>query len=75
MSQKIPLGSCFGWILSFFNIEIIRGFIKTFVAICSADPNPFGFPSRSKHPPLEILKFLVTTFMNQDNKVAFIQVD
>ena len=36
---------------------------------------PFGFPSRSKRPPLEILKFLVTTLRNQDEKVAFIRVD
>ena len=36
---------------------------------------PFGLPSISKRPPLDILKFLVTTLRNQDNKVAFIRVD
>ena len=60
---------------SFFNVEIIRGFTSTFVAICSATSYPFGFPSRSKRPSLGILKFVVTTLRNQDKKVAFIRVD
>ena len=45
------------------------------MAICSATSYPFGFPSRSKRPPLYILKFLGTTLRNQDKKVAFIRVD
>ena len=60
---------------AFFNVESIRGFTSTFVAVCSATSYPFGFPSRSKRPPLDILKFLVTTLRNQDKKVAFIRVD
>ena len=47
----------------------------TLVAICSDTSYPFGFKSRSKLPPLDILKFLVTTLINHDNKVAFIRVD
>ena len=60
---------------AFFNVEIIRAFNSTFVAICSSNSHPFGFLSRRKLPYLEILKFLVTTLRNQDKKVAFIQVD
>ena len=60
---------------SFFNAESICEFNSTFVAICSATSYPFGFPSRSKRPIIEILKFLVTTLRNQDKKVAFIRVD
>ena len=60
---------------TFFNFESIRGFTSTFVAICSATSYPFGFPSRSKRPPIDILKFLVPTLSNQDKKVAFIRVD
>ena len=60
---------------AFFNVESIRGFISTFVAICSATSYPFGFPSRSKCPPLDILKLIVTKLRNQDRKVAFIRVD
>ena len=57
-----------------FNVESIRGFTSTFVAISSAISYPFGFTSRSKSMPLDILKFLVTTLRNQYNKVAYIQV-
>ena len=60
---------------AFFNVESIRGFASTFVAICSATSYPYGFPSRSKRPPLDILKFIVTTLRNQDKKVAFVRVD
>ena len=37
----------------FFNVESIRWFTSTFVAICSATSYPFGFPSISKRPPHE----------------------
>ena len=60
---------------AFFNVESIRGFTSTFVNICSSTLHPFGFPSRSKRPPLDIPKFLVTKLRNQDKKVAFIRVD
>ena len=56
-----------------FNVEIIYGFTSTFVAICSATSHPFYFPSRSKRPPIDILKLLVTKFSNQYNKVAFVR--
>ena len=59
----------------FLNVERIYGFTSTFVAICFATPYPIVCTSRSKLPALEILNFLVTTLINQDNKVAFIRVD
>ena len=60
---------------AFSNLESTRGFTSTFVAILYATSHPFGFSSRSKRPPLDILKFLVTKLRNQDKKVAFIRVD
>ena len=59
---------------AFFNVESICGFTSTFVTICSATSYPFGFTSRSKRPPLDILKFMVTKLRNQDKKVALIRV-
>ena len=59
----------------FFTIESICGFTSIFAAICYATSYPFGFPSRSKCAPIEILKFIVTTFSNYYKKVAFIWVD
>ena len=55
---------------SFFNIESIRGFTSTCVAICSDTSYPFVFPSRSKRLPLDILKFIFTKLRNQDKKVV-----
>ena len=60
---------------SFFYVEIIRGFTSNFVAILSDTSYPFGFPSRSKSPLLDILKFLVATLRNQDKKFSFSIVD
>ena len=60
---------------AFFYAESIREFTSNFVAICSATSHPFVFPSRSKRPPLDILKFLVTILRNKDKKVEFIRVD
>ena len=60
---------------SFFNDERIYLFTSTFVDICSANSYPFGFPSRSKWPPLDIIKFLFTALRNQDKKFSLIQVD
>ena len=60
---------------AFLDIESIRGFTSTFVAICSATSYPFGLPSRSKRKPLDIIKFLVTILRNQDKKIAFVIID
>ena len=42
--------------------------------ICYANSYTFGFPYRSKRPPLDILKILVAALRNQDNKAAFVRV-
>ena len=44
------------------------------MTICYATSQPSGFPSRNKRPPLDNLKFLVTTLRNHDKKVVFIRV-
>ena len=73
--SKFAPGFMLQMYFSFFNVESIRGFTSSFVAIFSATAYPCGFPSRIKHTPLDILKFLVTTLRNQDMTVAFIRVD
>ena len=60
---------------AFFDVESIHGFTSTFVAIFSATSYPFGFSSRSKRPPLEILKCIFATLSNQGDKVEFVLVD
>ena len=60
---------------SFFNVESIHVFPSIFVDICSATSCPFGFSSRSKIPPIYILKFLVTKLRIQNKKFALVRVD
>ena len=74
MSRNFLLVSCFICIFSFLNVESIRGFTSTFVDVLSSTSYPSGFPSRSKLPTLETLKFIVTTLRNQYKKVSFICV-
>ena len=75
VSTPPPHGFMLQTDFSFFNVESIRGFTSTFVAICSDTSYPFGLPPIIKRPLLDILIFLVTTLRNQDKKVAFIRVD
>ena len=72
---KISPGFMLQMDFAFFNIESIHGFTSTFLDICSYNSYPFGFISRIKRPLLDILKYLVNTLGNQDNKVTFIRVD
>ena len=45
------------------------------MAICSTTSYPFGFPSISKRPLIDILKLIVTKLKNKDKRVSSIQVD
>ena len=85
-ANKIPWGQTID-VLEFdicFMLHICFAFFKcwihpciyvAFFDVCPATSYTFGFPSRIKRPPIEILKLLVTTFSNQDNKAAYIWVD
>ena len=53
----------------FFNVEIIHVFNSTFVAIRFATSHTFGFPSRRKWPPSDILKIFCNILKNKDKKV------
>ena len=59
---------------AFSNVESIRVFTTIFVVICSASSYPFALTSRRNSPPLDIFIFCFTKLMNQERKVAFIQV-
>ena len=59
---------------SFFNFESILGFTSTFVDICSATSHTFDLKYRRKLPPIGIIKYLVNTLNNQENKVELIRL-
>ena len=73
--SKISPGFMLQIYFAFLNVKIICGLTSTLVDICAATSYLFGFPSRSKRPPLDILKFIFATLKNQDKKVSFIRVD
>ena len=72
--SKLPPGFMIQLGFVFFNVEIIHGFILTFVDIYYDILYPFGFTSIIKLTPIEILKNIVTSLKNQFKKIAFIQV-
>ena len=61
--------------LSLFIVERIFKFYSTSVAIISSNSYFFVYPSRSKMPYTETLKFLANIFIKQDKKVDLIRVD
>ena len=73
--SKISPGFMLQIYFAFLNVKIICGLTSTLVDICAATSYPSGFPSRSKRPHLDILKFLVAILRNQEKKVAFVWVD
>ena len=75
MFQNLPLGSCFRWILHFSMLKASVDLPRLFLGICYDTSYLFVFSSRSNHPTLDRLKFLVTTLSKQDKIVAFIRVD
>jgi hypothetical protein len=58
-----------------YNITSIRGFVATFDAVCCSTSYNFSFPTRSKAPPLEIVRWLISTIRNMGFQVVFIRVD
>ena len=60
---------------SLFNVEIIHEFALIFVPIWSNTSYSFGFTSRVKILPFEMLKFLLDNLRNKYKKVALVWVD
>ena len=67
--SKISPGFMLQMDFAFFNLESICVFTPILVDIRSATSHPFGYTSRRKLPPLDIIKFIFTTLRNQDKKI------
>ena len=59
----------------FYNVTSIRGYVSSLGAVCASTSYPFNFPSKSRAPPLEILKYLIRTIRSMGFQVVFIKVD
>ena len=60
---------------SFFSVASIRGFTSALDVACASTSYPFGFPTKSKSPPIEILRWLLGTLRSMGYVVNFIRVD
>lgn len=56
-----------------YNVTSIRGFVATFDAVCEYTSYNFSFPTRSKGPPLETVRWLISTIYNVGFQVVFYQ--
>ena len=60
---------------SFFGVTSLRGYTTALDITCASTSYPFGFPTKSKSPPLDLFKWFVTTIRNMGHQVTFIRVD
>ena len=60
---------------SFFGETSIRGFTTALDITCGSTSYPFGFPCRAKTPPLEIVRWVISTIRTMGYTVLFIRVD
>ena len=58
-ATKPPVGSRFYTDFAFFNVKSVRGFTCALLFVDSTSCHPFGFPSRSKQPPIDALRWIV----------------
>jgi hypothetical protein len=48
----------------FYTVKSIRGFTSALGIICSSTSYPFGFPGKSKTPPLDTFRWFISTIRN-----------
>ena len=60
---------------SFFTVTSIRGFTSALDVACASTSYPFGFPTKSKSPPIEILRWIIGTLRSMGYVVNFVRVD
>ena len=60
---------------SFFTAVSIRGFTSALDVTCASTSYPFGFPTKNKSPPIEILRWLIGSLRSMGYVVNFIRVD
>ena len=60
---------------SFFGVTSIRGFTSALDVTCGSTSYGFGFPCKSKTPPLSIVKWVILTLKSMGFTVLFIRVD
>jgi hypothetical protein len=60
---------------SFFGVTSLRGYTTALDIACGSTSYPFGFPTKSKTPPLILFEWFVKTIRSMGYQVIFIRVD
>ena len=60
---------------SFFGVTSLRGYTTALDIACGSTSYPFGFPTKSKSPPLVLFNWFVKTIRSMGYQVTFIRVD
>lgn len=72
---KPPVGTRFHADFTFFNVESVRCFACALLIIDAASRHPFGFPSRSKRPPVDTLRWIVNVLRKQGKPFKVLRSD
>ena len=59
----------------FYTVPSIRGFTSAFDITCSSTSYPFGFPGKTKSPPLDVFKWFINTIRSMGYIINFLRVD
>ena len=60
---------------SFFGYKSIRGFTSALDICCGSTSYPVGFPSKSKTPPLETVRWFISVIRSMGYNTNFVRVD
>ena len=60
---------------SFFGVTSLRGYTTALDIACGSTSYPFGFPTKSKTPPLVLFEWFVKTIRTMGYEVTFVRVD
>ena len=60
---------------AFYGVTSIRGFTAALDITCGATSYAFGFPTKAKTPPLDIVQWSINTIRTMGYEVIFIRVD
>ena len=59
----------------FYTVKSIRGFTSALGIICSSTSYPFGFPGKSKTPPLDTFRWFISTIRSMGYNTNIVHVD
>ena len=59
----------------FYNVTYVRGFTSILTVVCENNIMMWLFPAASKQSHVHIIRFIITTFKNEQHPCKFLRVD